>query len=356
MKFTHCRVPSCSWLKKGKRSGMSVSVAIARQAMATRFELILHGTDPIWLRAAGEEALDEVQRLEAQLSFYQPRSEISRLNARAHRKPVRVEPGLFRLLQRAQMLSRETEGAFDITVAPLMRCWGFIGGSGSRPDPAMLEEARSLAGSHLIEFNERDYTVRFAREGMKVDLGAIGKGYAVDRAIEVLLEAGVTSAFLHGGTSTAYGLGTPPHEDSWKVVLEIPEYKGDPVPDATWFQRADDSRLEEERVLAVIGLKDESLSVSAPTGKAFVMGGKILGHVIDPRTGAPVQGAEMAAVVHKSATETDAISTALLVLGIKGTEQVGKINPEMRILVVGRQEGHHELRMESKGIQLLNRG
>jgi FAD:protein FMN transferase len=342
-------------VKKGKRSDMSVSVAIARHAMATRFELILHGQDPIWLRAAGEEALDEVQKLEAQLSFYQPQSEISRLNARAHRGPVRVEPGLFHLLQRAQMLSQETEGAFDITVAPLMRCWGFIGGSGSMPDPGMLEEARSLAGSHLIEFNERDYTVRFAREGMKVDLGAIGKGYAVDRAIELLLEAGVTSAFLHGGTSTAYGLGSPPNEESWKVVLEIPEFKGACAPDGAWIQRAKESRPGEERVLAVIGLKDESLSVSAPTGKAFEMEGKILGHVIDPRTGAPVQGAEMAAVVHKSATETDAISTALLVLGTEGAEQVGKINPDMRILVVGRQEGHHECRMESRGIPLLNR-
>src|SRR5690242_12647427 len=102
------------------------TVTLACNAMATRFEIVLNGTDEVRLRAAGEEALEEIGRLEAQLSFYRPTSEISHLNARAAHAPVRVEPGLFRLLQQAQRLSEETNGAFDITVAPLMRCWGFV--------------------------------------------------------------------------------------------------------------------------------------------------------------------------------------------------------------------------------------
>ena len=109
------------------------TVAVARNAMATRFEIVLHGDNPVELRAAGEEALTEIERVEAQLSLYRPTSEIAHLNARAARGPVRVTPSLFRLLQHAQRLHQETGGAFDITVAPLVRCWGFMGGTGEVP-------------------------------------------------------------------------------------------------------------------------------------------------------------------------------------------------------------------------------
>src|SRR2546422_10259 len=125
------------------RSSFMHRVAVARHAMATRFEIVLHGENEVGLRAAAEEALDEIERLEAQLNLYQPTSEISHINARAAFEPVRVEPSLFRLLQHAQRLSQETEGAFDITVAPLMRCWGFMRGTGRLPHPAELAEARS---------------------------------------------------------------------------------------------------------------------------------------------------------------------------------------------------------------------
>src|SRR6266446_5080632 len=98
-------------------------IALACEAMATRFELVLHGANPVSLRAAGEEALAEIVRLDKQLNLYNPSSEIAHLNARAAREPVRVEPGLFRLLQHAQRLNHESGGAFDITIAPLLRCW-----------------------------------------------------------------------------------------------------------------------------------------------------------------------------------------------------------------------------------------
>src|SRR2546427_1377143 len=108
---------------------------LARLAMATRFEIVLHGDNPVALRAAGEAALEEIDRLEAQLSLYRPSSEIAHLNARAAKGPVRVTPGLFALLQHAQQLNAESGGAFDITIAPLVRCWGFMRGSGRLPDP-----------------------------------------------------------------------------------------------------------------------------------------------------------------------------------------------------------------------------
>src|SRR5437899_9271267 len=111
------------------------TVTLARHAMATRFELVLHGENPVTLRAAAEEALAEVARLDDQLSLYRPGSEVAQLNARAGREAVRVTPELFALLKQAHRLNSETGGAFDITVGPLVRCWGFMGGQeGARAD------------------------------------------------------------------------------------------------------------------------------------------------------------------------------------------------------------------------------
>src|SRR5512143_2425865 len=141
-------------------------VTLARNAMATRFEIVLHGENPVALRAAGEEALDEVERLEAQLSLFRPSSEVAHLNARAARGPVRVTPPVFALIEHARRLSLETRGAFDITVAPLVRCWGFMGGSGRQPTPAELAVARQKVGMHLVLCNTVDLTVSFAREGV----------------------------------------------------------------------------------------------------------------------------------------------------------------------------------------------
>ncbi len=262
--------------------------------MATRFEIVLHGGPAPSLRAAGEEALDEIDRLEAMLSLYRPGSEVARLNREGHRQPVRVTPELFRLLDRARRLTAETGGAFDITIAPLVRCWGFMGGTGALPETADVVAARELVGMHLVELNPESFTVRFAREGVMLDLGAIGKGYAVDRAAEILREAGVTSALIHGGTSTTYAVGRQADGSPWKVAITRPDTDSNPAP------------------LAVAELEDTSLSVSAVWGRAFRDGARRYGHVLDPRTGRPAEGALMTALVLPSATESDALTTALL--------------------------------------------
>src|SRR6476646_3756804 len=118
-------------------------ITLARHAMATRFELVLHGHDPVRLRAAGEQALDEIDRLENQLSLYRPQSEIADVNRRAAVEPVKVTPRLFALLSRARTLSSQTGGAFDVTIAPLVECWGFMGGTGQLPDAQALAVARA---------------------------------------------------------------------------------------------------------------------------------------------------------------------------------------------------------------------
>jgi len=327
-------------------------VTLARNAMATRFEIVLHGDDAVALRAAGEEALDEIERLENQLSLFRPSSEIAHLNARAARDPVRVTPAVLNLIEQARRLSAETEGAFDITVAPLVRCWGFMMGQGRQPAVKELASARDKVGMHLVVCNTAERAVSFTREGVMLDLGAIGKGYAIERAADLLREAGVTSALLHGGTSTVYGLGSPPAGEGWQVAIEAP-FPEDrfrvPSPAAQPGTAPDPSSSQPP--FATVRLKDEALSVSAVWGRCFEQNGKRLGHVIDPRTGQPVSGALLAAVVLPSATETDALSTALLTLGLEGHEELASLRPGIRTLVAANHDG--KLQTRSRGINPL---
>lgn len=288
-------------------------IRLARRAMACRFELVLEGADPARLRAAGEEALREIERIEDRLSFYRPASELSRLNARAADAPVRVSAPLFGLLRTARTLHAETGGAFDPTVGPLMRAWGFTRGPGRLPDPAALDAARRCTGMAHVELDEDARTVRFTRPGVQLDLGGIGKGFAVDEAVAVLRESGVRNALLHGGTSTVAALGAPPEADAWAVAVAAP---GDG-----------------EAPLAVVRLRDAVLSVSAPHGKAFEAEGRVYGHVLDPRRGAPSEGAALAATVTGTATEGDALSTALLVLGPDAHSLIDRYRGRMRALV-----------------------
>jgi thiamine biosynthesis lipoprotein len=160
---------------------------------------------------------------------------------------------------------------------------------------------------HLVELDPKNFTISFARPGVMLDLGAIGKGYAIDQAADILREAGVSRALIHGGTSTVYAIGSP-----WKVGIESD--KEDPI--------------------AVVDLEDTALSVSAVWGKSFRVGKKTYGHVIDPRTGRPVQRALLAAVILPCATETDALSTALLTLGRTKLNSITRLRPGMRALVL----------------------
>jgi thiamine biosynthesis lipoprotein len=323
------------------------TIKLALHAMATRFEMVLHGENSVALRAAGEEALAEIERLEAQLSLYRGTSEIAHLNARAAQGPVPVTPSLFALLERARQLHRESGGAFDITIAPLVRCWGFMGGEGQLPDAAALAEARARVGMGLVELDPERLTVRFACPGVMLDLGAIGKGYAIERAVDILREAGVTSALVHGGTSTVFGLGHPPEAECWRVAVESPrqgmERARAGVPAAIQGQRTPGETL------ATLPLRDQAMSVSAVWGRSFEAEGKTFGHVLDPRAGCPVSGAVLAAVVLPSATETDALSTALLVLGTEGRPKLAALRPGMQtVLVAAAQDG---FRVESNGIE-----
>ncbi|HET6383592.1 MAG TPA: FAD:protein FMN transferase [Armatimonadota bacterium] len=271
--------------------------SLARYLMGTRFELVIADEgEPAHLRAAGEEALDEVERLERQLSLYRADSDISAINARAGKEWVQLDPRLFTLLKRAVHLSRETDGGFDLTVTPLMRAWGFLGARGAMAAEENLNEARGRVGWRHIELDEERFAIRFDVAGASLDLGAIGKGYAVEQAMALLQEAGVKYAILHAGTSTVAALGAPPDRAAWRIAVANP--------------------AEEGKTVATIELEaGQALSVSGTHGKCFTApDGTIYGHVLDPRVGRPVIGARLAVVVSGSPTDSDALSTALLVL------------------------------------------
>ena len=301
-------------------------VKLAREAMATRFEIVLYGDNPISLQAAGEEALDEIEWVESQLSIYRSDSQINHANQRAAWEPVKIEPTIFELLKRCLELNALTAGAFDITLGPLIRCWGFMGGSGAIPSPEAIEEARSLIGIDHIHLNPDEFTIQFDREGVMLDLGSIGKGYALERAKEILEENGIKRALIHGGTSTVATIGTPPDQESWKIAITRPltNKEKEKAPD-------EDPDL---KTIGIANLSGNALSVSAIWGKSFQSENREYGHVIDGRTAEPTIGAAQAAVTIPSATDADAISTALLVAGNQGIAWLDKYFPDNEFLLL----------------------
>jgi thiamine biosynthesis lipoprotein len=262
--------------------------------MGTRFEIILYGERELYLKTVAEEVFREIERLEAKLSYYNESSDIADLNQRAAHSAVLLDPPLFRLLEQAKQFSEQSEGAFDITVAPLLECWGFVGGSGALPPAESLAEALTKVGMHHLHLDASDRSAYFDVEGVRIELGAIGKGYALAQCVEMLHDFEIESALLHGGTSSVYALGTPPDAEGWKVAVQSPR---------------------QEAILAHITLKDISLSVSAPRNKGFQIGEKRYGHVLDPRSGTPISAHLLAALTCPSPLAGDAFSTALLVQG-----------------------------------------
>jgi thiamine biosynthesis lipoprotein len=270
-------------------------VRIKRRAMDCEFELILCGGDERYLQDAAEEAFEEVERLEEQLSAFVPASEISYINACAGSGPVRVEPRLFRLFETAKRLSEETEGGFDVTAGTLGDLWRRSQHAPSQHD---IADALAATGMSRVLLDSDECTVRFTTSGIRLNLGALGKGYAVGRVAELLKDRGVTAALIHAGASTVYALGTPPGEEAWTVGIRHPVNRS-------------------ERITSVT-LKDRALSTSGSHERFVEIDGVRYSHIIDPRTGRPANGdLLMASAASDDPAESDALSTAFFLMGIE---------------------------------------
>jgi len=283
----------------------------SRAAMGTQFTIVVYGAGEPQLEAAVEAAFQEIHRLDREWSNYIAESDVSYVNRHAAEEPVKVDPELFRMLETCLRFSRETDGAFDITVGPLLKTWGFFRGTGRLPQREQVAAALARVGWQKVRLDARERTVSFAARGMELDLGGIGKGYAVDRAASVLREAEIASALILSGTSSILAIGSPPGQAGWSVNIRDPQ-------DAS--KRA-----------AQILLKDAALSTSGSYEKFFQAEGKTYSHIFDPRTGYPVQGVLSTTVIGSSGTDTDALSTGFFVLGKEGTLRYLKQHPGLRV-------------------------
>lgn len=291
---------------------------VARTAMACEFEVLLNAGEHPEGPDVALQALDLVDRLEDQLTVYRAHSEVSRLNARAATEEVVVEDGLFELLSLAMELSRETGGAFDITSGPLSKVWGFYRRAGRLPTDDDLATALQQVGYRQIELNDERRSVRFLRPGLEINLGAIGKGYALDRCVDLLEAGGVTSFLLHGGTSSIVGRGSRAglleEETGWIVALK--------------------HALRPEQKLAEIRLRNRALGTSGSGSQFFFHQGKRYGHILDPRTGRPAEQVISSTVLAPNAALADALATAFYVMSVEETAEFCARHAEIGALLV----------------------
>jgi len=256
-------------------------------AMGSTFSIAAWGSDRGTIAAAVESALEEARRLDRMLSNYRPESEWSVVNRNASNRDVTVSQELFDLLAACVRYSEQSEGTFDITVGPLMRVWGFYKGSGRMPHRSEVRAALARTGYKNLDLQPTTRTVRFRKDGLEIDPGGIGKGYAVDRMAAILRTAGVSGALINAGGSSMYGLNTPADDPrGWKVVIRDPRHA--------------------ERHVAELYLKNQSMSTSGNYEKFFQVGKRIYSHIMDPRTGFPSMGMYSVSVVAPRCIDSEA--------------------------------------------------
>lgn len=288
----------------------AVLLRFARRAMATTFEVIVPFGNR-FAQAMADAALAEIDRLEAQLTVYRADSEVSRLNARAAQSPVIVHEQLFQLLARAQQLHATTEGAFDIAMGALIKAWGFYGRQGRVPTEDQCAAALQRSGMRHVRLDPQCRSVAFDQPDVEINLGSIGKGFALDQVARLLHGHWQARRYLiHGGHSSVFARGDEPgRRDGWSVGLLDPD--------------------KPARRLTVLRLRNRGLGASAATHQHFVHDGRKLGHILDPRTGGPAEGMRLAAVTAPTAAEADALATAFFVLGVEQAQSYCEAHPQI---------------------------
>ncbi len=281
-------------------------VKVHRQAMACRFEVTLASEDARLVEAA-RAALDEVDAIEAVLTWFRDTSELTRMNREAAAGPVVVGPFLFEVLSLCRDLHALTGGAFDPASTALSRAWGFLDRRPHLPTDAAISEARARSGMDKVLLDDSLRTVRFATPGVEVSFGAVGKGWALDRTAASLVERGLRRALVSAGGSSQRAWGA----EAFELTLEP-------------------GRQE----IARLFLRDAALATSAAGELHFEAGGRRYGHVLDPRTGWPAAGVRSASVVASDASVADALSTAFLVAGPALARDVCAARPGTLALLV----------------------
>lgn len=266
--------------------------------MGTVFEIAAYAESSEQGSVAIDKALQEIVRMDDLMSNYKPESSLSRLNRSAHFQAQKVPPDLYRVIELAVRFSRLSGGKFDITVAPLVNLWKAALSGDSIPSLLQRQQAEECVGYQKIELTPPDQ-ITFRSSCMQLDLGAVGKGYAVDRAGEILHSYGIRNALINSGGSSILAMGSPPGQPGWLVHLRDPSRKIDPY----------------------VVLKDQSVSTSEQT-PGSLLGPESAGHIIDPITGSPIDTRFAVSVITSSGTPSDGLSTTLLLLGPKAGKPV----------------------------------
>jgi FAD:protein FMN transferase len=263
--------------------------------MGTMFKIVLYARDEPTANLAAKAAFQRIATLDAIMSDYRPTSELMQLCQKAGGDPVRVSEPLFYVLSRAQEVSRLSDGAFDVTVGPVVRLWRRARKTQQLPDPQKLAQARALVGYQNLRLDEKARTVQLLKPGMQLDLGGIAKGYAADEALGVLQQQGITRALVAAGGDIAVS-GPPPDAEGWTIgiaPLENPNQKP-------------------SRYLL---LHDAAVSTSGDAEQYVEIDGKRYSHIVDPRTGLGLVGRQSITVVARHGIDADSLTKVLSVLG-----------------------------------------
>ncbi len=281
----------------------------SHEAMATTFEVFILHEDGHYARQAAQAAFDRLDELEQVLSRYIENSDISRINNLVVGQSLGIGLDTFECLQISCRINAETNGAFDITVGSLMSCWLNPDKSLRVPSKEELNLARQRIGMGLLKLNESQYTVEVFRKGIQIDLGGIGKGYAIDKMVELLSDWSIDVALIHGGYSTAFGIGSPRGTKGWPVTLSNPR--------------------DLKQTLGALFLENQALSGSG------VQKGR---HIIDPRKAQPVEGRCAAWACACDAATADALSTAFMVMSPDEVRQYCSRHKDVLAMIIVHEE------------------
>jgi thiamine biosynthesis lipoprotein len=321
-----------NWLRGGALLAAGILLAalgcwrlgVSRQARMHEQSALLMGTF-VRLQAAGprapaalELAMAELERLDALWDYGLATSDVGRLNVSAGGGAVNLHPDTVAVLEVAQRYTEASGGAFDVTVGPLVDLWGFRpDGLQVVPAEASIAAARDLVGWADLRLDPAAGTAELLRPGMRVDLGGVGKGFAVDRAVQILRAGGVKSGLVDVG-GNVYALGRRPDGKAWRVGIQHPR--------------------QPDGLLGVIPLVDASVATSGDYQRFFEVGGRRYHHLLDPATGRPAEGLAAVSIVASTGAEADAASTAAFVLGLEeGLRFVGRQGLEAVFCTVGGQ-------------------
>ncbi len=301
-----------------------ITVRLSARVMACDFSVIMNPGPTEQIEVAGE-ALELVHAIEGWLSIYQESSELSGVNRMAGQSPCRVRPELFGLLQKAVEIHVRTAGAFDMATGGLTRLWRACRRENRIPLQPEIDAALMHAGLKHVNLDSESQSVTFRQSGIVLDPGAIGKGYALDEASEWLVksENGPEAFLLHGGHSSLIARGGHNGHQGWPVGLGNP--------------------LFTEKRLGTLLLCDQAMATSGSNIQFFRHEGKRYGHILDPRTGWPVDGMLSVTVLAPSAALADALSTAFFVMGVEKAQQCYKNWPEVSVILLPFPDKGHRV-------------